>query len=94
MSLINTILSIVIQGAIAVGPFAALLLIKRKPRQPYLISIILCLSLIVSHSYYVRGVVGHFIESPFIIAEPFIGSPPFPEYSSISSTISFPDCII
>lgn len=72
MTLINTILSIIIQGAIAVGPFAALLLVKRKPRQPYLISIILCLSLIVSHSYYVRGVVGHFIESPFIIAEPFI----------------------
>jgi len=72
MSSIHIILSIIIQGAIAVGPFAALLLVKRKPRQPYLISIILCLSLIVSHSYYVRGVVGLFIESPFIIAEPFI----------------------
>ncbi|PKP19533.1 MAG: hypothetical protein CVU05_11140 [Bacteroidetes bacterium HGW-Bacteroidetes-21] len=72
MSFINTILSIIIQGAIAIGPFAAFLLVKRKPRQPYLISIILCLSLIVSHSYYVRGVVGHLIESPFIIAEPFI----------------------
>lgn len=72
MSLANIITSVIIQGAIALGPFAGLLLMKRKPRQPYLISIILCLSVIVSHSYYVRGVIGHFIESPFIIAEPFI----------------------
>lgn len=72
MSLFSTLLLIIIQGAIALGPFAALLLIKKEPRQPYLISIILSLSLIVSHSYYVRGLIGHFIESPFIIAEPFI----------------------
>lgn len=72
MPITSTISSIVIQGAIALGPFAVLLLVKRKPRQPYLIAIILCLTLIVSHSYFVRGAIGRFIESPFIIAEPFI----------------------
>lgn len=72
MPVLHIIFSVIIQGAIALGPFAAVLLLKKKPRQPYLITIILCLSLIVSHSYFVRGVVGQFIESPFIIAEPFI----------------------
>lgn len=72
MPFITIVLSILIQGAIALGPFTALLLVKKKPRQPFLISIIMCLSLIVSHSYYVRGAIGHFIESPYIIAEPFI----------------------
>lgn len=72
MAVLDTIFSIIIQGAIALGPFAALLLLKKRPRQPYLIAIVMCLSLIVSHSYFMRGVVGRFIESPFIIAEPFI----------------------
>ncbi len=71
-SAINTIITIFIHGAIAVGPFAALSLVNRKHKSPYLIAIILCLSVIVSHSYFIRGAIGHFIESPFIIAEPFI----------------------
>jgi len=70
--LINTLITIFIHGAIAVGPFAALLLLNKKYKNPYLVSIILCLSVIVSHSYFISGAIGHFIKSPFIIAEPFI----------------------
>lgn len=72
MLIIETISIILINGAIVLGPFAGLLLLNKKTRHPYLISIILCLSLIVSHSYFIGGAIGHFIESPFIIAEPFI----------------------
>lgn len=72
MEILEILTTVIINGAIALGPFAALLLLNRKPRQIYLISIIISLSLIVSHSYFVGAVIGRFIETPYIISEPFI----------------------
>ncbi|MFY0687201.1 MAG: AraC family transcriptional regulator [Cyclobacteriaceae bacterium] len=64
---------LIIDAGIVHGVFAVVLFAgKKRTSVPSLIPLVICFSLIISHGFYFGDVVGDHIQTPFIIAEPFL----------------------
>lgn len=72
MPILLKLQEILSHGAIVLGPFASLVILKKSSRQGFLVGIIMCLSVIVSHSSIIGTFMMNFVESPFVVEEPFI----------------------
>lgn len=74
MTLLQKTAEIIIHAGIIQGFFMAMLL--NRPKKNYaniLLSFILVvMSVIIFHSYYIKSIIGELIKSPFLISEPFI----------------------